>query len=68
MNQRVYDECLRCITFSHSPRVWSVADIGEPGRISGVESERKIYREEAYQKIVRNVERLVSNVLGGIPA
>src|SRR5215470_5628305 len=34
MNQRVYGECLQCITFSHSPRVWSVADIGEPGRIS----------------------------------
>jgi len=52
MNQRVYDECLRCITFPHRPRLWSVADIGEPGRISSVESERKIYREEAYQKIV----------------
>jgi protein-tyrosine-phosphatase len=65
MNQRVYDECLQCVTFSASPRVWSVADIGEPGRISDVESERRLYREEAYQEIVRNVERLVADVLGG---
>ncbi len=64
MNQRVYDECLRCVVFPASPRVWSVADIGEPGRISDVESERWLYREEAYQEIVRNVERLISDVLG----
>ena len=68
MNQRVYDECLRCVTFSASPRIWSVADIGEPGRISDVESERQLYREEAFQEIIRNVERLVSDVLGGKPA
>ena len=68
MNQRVYDECLRCVTFPVGPRVWSVADIGEPGRISGVESKRQLYREEAYQEIVRNVERLVLDVLGGKPA
>ena len=68
MNQRVYGECLRCVTFSHSPRVWSVADIGEPGRISDVESERQLYREEAYQEIARNIERLVSDVRGGKPA
>jgi hypothetical protein len=67
MNQRVYDECLQCVAFPHSPRVWSVADIGEPGRISDVESERQLYREEAYQEIVRNVEYLVSDVLGGKP-
>jgi protein-tyrosine-phosphatase len=68
MNQRVYDDCLRCVIFPGSPRVWSVADIGEPGRISGVESKRQLYREEAYQEIVRNVECLVSDVLGGKPA
>ena len=65
MNQRVYDECLRCVTFPASPRVWSVADIGEPGRISDAEAERQHYREEVYQEIVRNVERLVSDILGG---
>ena len=68
MNQRVYDECLQSVTFPADPRVWSVADIGEPGRISDVESTRQLYREEAYQEIVRNVERLVSGVLGGKPA
>jgi protein-tyrosine-phosphatase len=62
MNQRVYDECLRCVTFHAVPRIWSVADIGEPGRISGAESERELYREEAYQEIVRNVDRLISDI------
>src|SRR5271165_4080118 len=41
MNQRVYDECLRYVIFPASPRIWSVADVGEPGRISNVESERR---------------------------
>jgi protein-tyrosine-phosphatase len=68
MNQRVYDDCLRCVAFSVSPRVWSVADIGEPGRIPEVESETQLYREEAYQEIAGNVERLVSDVLRGKPA
>lgn len=61
MNQRVYGECLRCVTFPASPRIWSVADIGEPGRISDDESERQLYREEAFREIVRNVDRLVSD-------
>ena len=59
MNQRVYDECLRFVTFPVSPHIWSVADIGEPGRISAVESERELYREEAYREIVKNVDRLI---------
>jgi protein-tyrosine-phosphatase len=62
MNQRVYGECLRYVTFPASPRVWSVADLGEPGRISDVESERRLYREEAYRQIVRNVDRLISDL------
>jgi protein-tyrosine-phosphatase len=62
MNQRVYDECLRCVTFPASPRIWSVADIGEPGRISHVESERELYREKAYQEIVKNVDQLISDI------
>jgi protein-tyrosine-phosphatase len=62
MNQRVYGECLRYVTFPASPRIWSVADLGEPGRISDVESERLLYREEAYQEIVRNVDRLISDL------
>jgi len=62
MNQRVYDECLPCVTFPASPRIWSVADIGEPGRISDVESVRQLYREGAYQEIVKNVDRLISDI------
>jgi protein-tyrosine-phosphatase len=61
MNQRVYDECLRRVTFPASPRIWSVADIGEPARIPNNESERELYREEAYQEIVKNVDRLLSD-------
>jgi protein-tyrosine-phosphatase len=61
MNQRVYDECLRYVTFPVSPLIWSVADIGEPGRVPNTESERELYREEAYQEIVKNVGRLVSD-------
>src|SRR5271165_50305 len=57
MNQRVYDECLRCVTFPASPCVWPVADIGEPGRISNAESQRELYREEAYQEIAKNVDQ-----------
>jgi protein-tyrosine-phosphatase len=62
MNQRVYDECLRLVTFPAGPRIWSVADIGEPGRTPGTESEREIYMEEAYQEIVKNVDRLISSI------
>jgi protein-tyrosine-phosphatase len=60
MNERVYGECLRSVTFPAPPQVWSVADIGEPGRVSAIESERQLYREEAYQEIVKNVDRLIS--------
>ena len=60
MNQRVFNECLELVTFPARPHIWSVADIGEPGRISNVESERQLYREETYQEIVKNVDRLVS--------
>jgi protein-tyrosine-phosphatase len=62
MNQRVYDECLQCVTFPASPHIWSVADLGEPGRIAHTESERQLYREEAYQEIVRNVDRLIADI------
>jgi protein-tyrosine-phosphatase len=62
MNQRVYDECLRCVTFPASPLIWSVADIGEPGRIPNDMSERELYREDGYQEIISNVELLVSDI------
>ena len=62
MNQRVYGECLKIVTFPASPRIWSVADIGEPGRIASTEPEEQFYREEVYQEIVENVDRLVSDI------
>jgi protein-tyrosine-phosphatase len=62
MNQRVYDECRLLVTFPVSPRIWSVADIGEPGRISDSESERLLYREDAYREIVHNIDRMVSDI------
>jgi protein-tyrosine-phosphatase len=62
MNQRVYHECLQIVTFPASPHIWSVADVGEPGRIAATESEEQLYREEAYQEIVKNVDRLVSDI------
>jgi protein-tyrosine-phosphatase len=61
MNHRVYEECQLCVAFRAGPRIWSVADIGEPGRISSDESERELYREEAYREIVKNVDRLISD-------
>ena len=64
MNQRVYDEGLQIVTFPGNPRIWSVADIGEPGRIARTESEQMRYREEAYQEIVYNVDELISGVSG----
>ena len=62
MNQRVYDECLQIVAFPTGPRIWSVADLGEPGRIARAEPEERLYREEAYQEIVKNVSRLVSDI------
>jgi len=61
-NQRVYDECLQIVAFPASPRVWSVADVGEPGRVAYAESDEQLYREEAYQEIAMNVDRLVSDI------
>ena len=62
MNQRVYDECLQIVAFPACPRIWSVADVGEPGRIAHAKSEEPFYREEAYREIVKNVDRLVSDI------
>jgi protein-tyrosine-phosphatase len=64
MNQRVYHDCLQQVTFTASPQIWSVADIGEPGRIANSESESELYREVAYREIVLNVDRLVSGLSG----
>ena len=62
MNQRVHDECQPLVTLPASTRVWSVADIGEPGRIARTETERALYRREAYQEIAAAIGQLVSEI------
>jgi protein-tyrosine-phosphatase len=64
LNQRVYDGCLRLVTFSDSPRVWSVADVGEPGRVPHDEPERRMFMAAAFQEIRANVDRLIADELG----
>ena len=43
-------------------RIWSVADIGEPGRVAHTESGKNLRREEAYQEIVGCISQLISEV------
>jgi protein-tyrosine-phosphatase len=62
LNQRVYDEGQRRVAFPADTRIWAVADIGELGRIPATESERELYREEAYWEIAGNVDRLVASL------
>jgi protein-tyrosine-phosphatase len=61
MNQIVYDECLESVTFRVDPKIWSVADVGEPGRMARTELEYLRYREEAYQEIAANVDQLIAD-------
>jgi protein-tyrosine-phosphatase len=68
LNQRVYDEGLQIAAFPRSARIWSVADIGEPGRIARTESDQLLYREDAYQEIIKNVDQLISDVSGDAPS
>src|SRR5262249_14992733 len=60
MNQRVYDECQQLVTLPDGTRIWSVADIGEPGRIAHTESERNLRREEVYEEIVVAICQLIA--------
>jgi protein-tyrosine-phosphatase len=60
MNQRVYDECRKLVTLPAGTRIWSVADIGEPGRIARTESEKDLRREEVYGEIVEGISQLIS--------
>jgi protein-tyrosine-phosphatase len=62
LNQRVYDESLRCVTFPVRPLIWSVTDLGEPGRQWTNESQKDRYREEAYREITGNVDRLAATL------
>jgi protein-tyrosine-phosphatase len=60
MNRRVYDECEPLVSLPAETRVWSVADIGEPGRIAHTEAEKMLHREDAYHEIAARVSDLVS--------
>jgi len=60
MNRRVYDECQQLVTLPDGTRIWSVADIGEPGRIAHTESERNLRREEVYEEIVAAISQLIA--------
>ena len=62
MNRRVYDECQQIVTLPAGTRIWSVADIGEPGRIAHTESGKNLRREEVYQEIVGCISQLISEV------
>ena len=62
MNRQVYDDCLQVVTFAADPRIWSVTDIGEPGRIARTEAESWRYREEAYREIVGHVDQLIKEL------
>ena len=62
MNQRVYDECQRLVGLPAGTRIWSVADIGEPGRIAHTQDGRTRYREEAYLQIVDGVGQLITEL------
>jgi protein-tyrosine-phosphatase len=60
MNQIVYDECQQFVILPAGTRIWSVADIGEPGRFAHAEPGKNLYREGAYQEIVEAVSQLIS--------
>ena len=62
MNQRVYDECQHLVGLPAGTRIWSVADIGEPGRVARTEDGKARYREEAYLQIVDGVGQLVTEL------
>lgn len=62
MNQRVHGECHQLVTLPASTRIWSVADIGEPGRIAHTEQGKDLYREEAYLEIVEGISQLISEI------
>lgn len=62
MNQRVYDECRQLVDLPASTRIWSVTDIGEPGRIAHTASRKTLRREEAYHEIVEGINKLISEL------
>jgi len=62
MNKRVYEECQRLVSLPARTRIWSVADIGEPGRVVHTKSGKNLCREEAYQEIAESISQLISEL------
>ncbi len=62
MNKRVYDECQQLVGLPSSARIWSVADIGEPGRVAHTQPGKALYRAEAYLEIAGSVNQLISEL------
>jgi len=62
INQRVYDECQRLVGLPAGTRVWSVADIGEVGRVPHTEDGKTRYREAAYLEIVVGISQLITEL------
>jgi protein-tyrosine-phosphatase len=62
MNRRVYDECQHLVSLPGGTRIWSVADIGEPGRAAPIEGGDARYRQEAYLEIVEGVGQLITEL------
>ena len=62
MNQRVYDECQHLVGLPAGTRIWSVDDIGEPGRVAHTEDGKTRYREEAYLQIVDGIGQLITEL------
>jgi protein-tyrosine-phosphatase len=62
MNQRVHDECQQLVSLPAGTRIWSVADIGEPGRVAHSEPRKALCREEAYQEIIEGINKLISEL------
>jgi protein-tyrosine-phosphatase len=62
MNKRVYDECQRLVSLPADTRIWSVADIGEPGRVAHAHPEKTMYRQEAYLEIADDINQLISEL------
>jgi len=62
MNQRVYDECRHLVGLPAGTRIWSVADIGEPGRVPHTGDGKARYREAAYLEIVDGIGQLITEL------
>jgi protein-tyrosine-phosphatase len=59
LNQIVHDELSQSFVLPDQMVVWGVDDVGEGKRIPKNESEREAFLEEAFQEIVKHIDKLV---------